>query len=149
MGSRIDLTGPLEFKPENRKPKPIKERAMIVRLRGSGRKTFVPLGGGSGVGTPSDRQRVMVKARSVKGRRNGSAEGLRKHLSYLERSGVGIDGKKPEFLSRDGVTDSRDVRQQVALWAADHHHFRFIISPERTEGVNLEYFVFRLVDVFV
>jgi len=142
MGTRIDLTGPLEFKPENRKPKPAKERALIVRFRGSGRKTFIPL---SGAGKHNDRQRVMVKARSVKGRRNGSAEGLRKHLSYLERSGVGIDGKKPEFLSRDGVTDSREVRQQVALWSADHHHFRFIVSPERTEGVNLEKFASTLV----
>lgn len=145
MVSRINLTGPIEFKPENRKPRFNKERPIMSGFRKLRGRVGAQFSTGARVAGRSDLQRVVVKARSVKGRRNGTAASLRKHLSYLERSGVGQDGKKPEFVGRSGTTNSHDVRKEVVQWAGDHHHFRFIVSPERTEGVNLEQFAERLV----
>lgn len=76
------------------------------------------------------RQRVIVKA--LVSRHTGAAaeraSALGKHVAYLGRSGAGVEGARPEFFERD--QDGVDPAIAVEGWAADRHHFRFIVSPE-------------------
>ena len=76
------------------------------------------------------RQRVIVKALVSRHTGSGAARGaaLARHISYLARSGAGAEGAKPEFFDR--ADDALDAATQTGAWAADRHHFRFIISPE-------------------
>ncbi|QTC92820.1 DUF3363 domain-containing protein [Brevundimonas goettingensis] len=92
------------------------------------------------------RQRVIVKAlvsRHVgKGVDRGAA--LAKHVVYLGRSGAGAEGTRPEFFDRE-----RDgIRPQAATagWSGDRHHFRFIISPEHGDRLELRSYVRAVMD---
>jgi type IV secretory pathway VirD2 relaxase len=74
-------------------------------------------------------QRVIVKthvARHKPGKARGS---LTRHASYLGRDSASADGKPGVFY--DGTQQSLDAKEVTAAWAADRHHFRIIISPER------------------
>ncbi|MBU1540796.1 MAG: DUF3363 domain-containing protein, partial [Alphaproteobacteria bacterium] len=82
------------------------------------------------------RQRVIVKAlvsRHV-GKGADRAAALAAHVSYLGRSGAGVEGARPEFFDReaDGVRPA----VETAGWSADRHHFRFIISPEHGDRID-------------
>ena len=82
------------------------------------------------------RQRVIVKAlvsRHV-GKGAERAAALGKHVSYLGRSGAGVEGARPAFFDReaDGVRPA----VETAGWSADRHHFRFIISPEHGDRIG-------------
>jgi type IV secretory pathway VirD2 relaxase len=76
------------------------------------------------------RQRVIVKA--LVSRHAGSgmqrSAALLAHVSYLGRSGAGVEGARPTFFDRS--REEVEAAQATALWAADRHHFRFIVSPE-------------------
>ncbi|HET6970836.1 MAG TPA: DUF3363 domain-containing protein [Phenylobacterium sp.] len=76
------------------------------------------------------RQRVIVKGLVSKHAGAGATRGvvLAKHLSYLGRSGAGVDGERPAFFDR--FDDGIDAAAATDGWGADRHHFRFIISPE-------------------
>ncbi|MBS0332974.1 MAG: relaxase/mobilization nuclease domain-containing protein, partial [Proteobacteria bacterium] len=76
------------------------------------------------------RQRVIVKALVSKHAGAGAAraEVLAKHVAYLGRSGAGVEGARPSFFDR--ADDELDAATATEGWAADRHHFRFIISPE-------------------
>lgn len=87
------------------------------------------------------RQRVIVKALVSRhiGKGADRAAALAKHVVYLGRSGAGVEGARPEFFDRD-----RDgVRPQVETegWSEDRHHFRFIISPEHGDRLDLKPYV--------
>jgi type IV secretory pathway VirD2 relaxase len=81
------------------------------------------------------RQRVIVKALVSKhtGRDAGRGEALAKHVAYLGRSGAGVDGSRPGFFDR--AEDGVDAAAATSGWAADRHHFRFIISPEHGDRI--------------
>ena len=87
------------------------------------------------------RQRVIVKAlvsRHVgKGADRGAA--LAKHVIYLGRSGAGVEGERPAFFDRE----REGVRPQIETggWSEDRHHFRFIISPEHGDRLELKPYV--------
>ena len=74
-------------------------------------------------------RRVVVKARIVRhqGKRFRSAP-LAKHLGYIQRNGVGQDGRDAELFGADG--DDLDRSSFAERCEDDRHHFRFIISPE-------------------
>lgn len=82
------------------------------------------------------RQRVIVKALVSKHTGRGAARGeaLARHVAYLGRSGAGVDGARPAFFDR--ATDDLDASAATAAWAADRHHFRFIVSPEHGERIS-------------
>lgn len=87
------------------------------------------------------RQRVIVKAlvsRHV-GRGADRAAALAKHVVYLGRSGAGVEGERPEFFDRD--RDALTPASETDGWTADRHHFRFIISPEYGERMDLKAYV--------
>lgn len=82
------------------------------------------------------RQRVIVKALVSRHPGGGAQRGeaLAKHVSYLGRSGAGVEGARPEFFDRG--KDELDASAATAEWAPDRHHFRFIISPEHGDRIS-------------
>ncbi len=87
------------------------------------------------------RQRVIVKAlvsRHV-GRGADRTATLGKHVAYLGRSGAGAEGAKPEFFDRD--RDALSARSETEGWSEDRHHFRFIVSPEHGDRLDLKSYV--------
>lgn len=82
------------------------------------------------------RQRVIVKALVSKhaGRGAQRSEALAKHVAYLGRTGAGADGTDAAFFDR--TDDGLDAAAVSAGWAADRHHFRFIVSPEHGDRIG-------------
>ena len=74
-------------------------------------------------------RRVVVKARVVRhqGKRFRSAP-MAKHLGYLQRDGVGQDGRDADLFGSERDDLERDGF--ATRCEDDRHHFRFIISPE-------------------
>lgn len=81
------------------------------------------------------RQRVVVKALVSRHLGVGVARGaaLARHVSYLGRSGAGLEGAQPEFFDR--TEDAVDAADRTLNWTDDRHHFRFIISPEHGDRI--------------
>ncbi len=86
------------------------------------------------------RQRVIVKALVSRhlGKGADRAAALAKHVVYLGRAGAGVAGARPEFFDRQ----ADGVRPQVETdgWSGDRHHFRFILSPEHGDRLDLKAF---------
>ena len=74
-------------------------------------------------------RRVVVKARIVRhqGKRFRSAP-MAKHLGYLQRDGVGQDGRDADLFGADSDDPGRAGFAERC--EDDRHHFRFIVSPE-------------------
>ena len=82
--------------------------------------------------TPLSR-RVTIKTLLVN-QRQASPQSLAKHLRYIERDGVGRDGKPGQAYGPQ--TDEAYLDAFKERCADDRHHFRFILSPE--DGAELE-----------
>ncbi|MBU0557861.1 MAG: DUF3363 domain-containing protein [Alphaproteobacteria bacterium] len=82
------------------------------------------------------RQRVIVKALVSRhiGKGAERAAALAAHVSYLGRSGAGVEGARPEFFDR--ATDDVRPAAETGSWSEDRHHFRFIISPEHGDRIE-------------
>lgn len=96
------------------------------------------------------RQRVTVKARVVrhKGTRSGggSASGaLRKHVAYLERDGAGELSERGVAFNREGDVSREEVNALTERMTQDRHHFRFIVSPEAGDALDLKPYAQQLV----
>ena len=93
----------------------------------------------------SGRQRVAVKARVVRARPGGQSAGsLRAHLRYIRGRGEGAEGEGIVF-NGSGEVRGEDVLDFAERVADDRHHFRFIISPEGAERLDLKAFTQELV----
>lgn len=81
------------------------------------------------------RQRVIVKALVARHMGKGFERGaaLAAHVSYLARSGAGVEGGRAGFFGRNA--DDLDASAATAGWGEDRHHFRFIISPEHGDRI--------------
>ncbi|WP_309630351.1 DUF3363 domain-containing protein [Brevundimonas sp.] len=92
------------------------------------------------------RQRVIVKALVCRhlGKGAGRAAGLAKHAIYLGRSGAGVEGERPAFFdqSQEGFRPEARTRD----WSDDRHHFRFILSPEHGDRLDLGSWVREVLD---
>lgn len=82
------------------------------------------------------RQRVIVKALVSRhiGKGAERAAALAAHVSYLGRSGAGVEGARPEFFDR--AADDVQPAAETGGWSEDRHHFRFIISPEHGDRIE-------------
>ncbi|MGA0608433.1 type VI secretion protein [Phenylobacterium sp. VNQ135] len=82
------------------------------------------------------RQRVVVKALVSKHAGKGAARAaaLLAHVHYLGRTGAGAEGAAAEFFNR--TQSGIDAAGAAGAWAADRHHFRFIISPEHGDRIH-------------
>lgn len=90
------------------------------------------------------RQRVVVKAMVSRHTGKGAerAAAVAAHVAYLGRHGAGIDGSRPEFFDRDGeVGETPEAVVAARAWGQDRHHFRFIVSPEHGDRLDLKPYV--------
>jgi len=82
-------------------------------------------------------QRVIVKARIVRFNAATGTKAVAAHLHYLVRDGVGVDGEDPKLFTAVGELDEREVRDWIKAGAEDRHQFRFIVSPEHADQLDL------------
>jgi type IV secretory pathway VirD2 relaxase len=88
-------------------------------------------------------RRVVVKAIIKKNNGKNFQENLRKHLEYITRNGAGKDGEKPELFSGD--EESLILKNIEKNFSEAPHNFRFIISPEDGEQIDLNEFTNSLI----
>lgn len=88
-------------------------------------------------------RKVVVKARYVKNNGDGFKDRVRKHLDYITRDHAGKEAHKPELFSSD---DSKDaLKNTIEKFSDAPHNFRFIISPEDGDKLDLNEFSKNLV----
>jgi len=118
--------------------------------RASGAKRYSQTGRGGHAAAQfaarSGRQRVAVKARVVRARPGGQSAGsLRAHLRYIRGRGDGAAGQDGVVFNSEGEVSRQDVLDFAERMDADRHHFRFIISPEGAERLDLKAYTQELV----
>ena len=84
-------------------------------------------------------RRCVVKGRYVKATAR-SHEAMRKHLGYLERDGVERDGSAGELYGADDTFNGKEFGLPLAQ---EQRQFRFIVSPENGEQLDLTGFARR------
>jgi type IV secretory pathway VirD2 relaxase len=89
--------------------------------------------------SPSSR-RCVVKARYVP-IRAGGAQAARQHLAYIERDGVEQDGSKGRLFDGSGDVERETFAAPIA---GEKRQFRFIISPEDGNELDLRDYTSRL-----
>ena len=89
--------------------------------------------------SPSSR-RCVVKARYVP-IRAGGANAARQHLAYIERDGVEQDGSKGRLFDGSGDVERETFAAPIA---GEKRQFRFIISPEDGNELDLREYTSRL-----
>ncbi|MGH7436756.1 MAG: DUF3363 domain-containing protein, partial [Polyangiaceae bacterium] len=87
-----------------------------------------------------DARRVVVKARVVRLTANG-AKSAAVHLRYIERDGVEKDGSKGVLYGPEGPVQRRTFEEPRV---GEAHQFRFIVSPEDADDLDLKAYVRRL-----
>ena len=133
-------TDTLELRPRLRRATEARDVPGRVRLVPSQRHTpsSRAIRGRVAVAVPRDAQRVVVKARIVKPhmyRQTSFTTATQRHLAYLERDGVELDGMAGTLYTRDVTEVDRAVF--LARSAGDPHQFRVIDSPERAQDLDL------------
>src|SRR5579863_9439575 len=84
-------------------------------------------------------RRCVIKAHFVPVRTHG-ARALRMHLDYLERDGVGRDGSPGRLYGADEKFEGEDFRRSLE---GEQRQFRFIVSPEDGDALDLAAFARR------
>lgn len=138
----MDLSGPILLKPKNSRPRKLKEPSLL-RLVPSRRRHAK-----ANRAQQSKNRSVVIKLRIATNDNdtNKAKRRLAQHIRYLERSGVGIDGGKPEMLASKGTLQAKELQDLVREWSQDRHHFRFIISPEDGHAIDLPSFTKELIE---
>jgi hypothetical protein len=86
---------------------------------------------------------VIVKARYVKNNGNGFKEKIKDHLDYITRDHAGKDANKPDLFSEN---ESKDLtKNAITDFSESPHNFRFIISPEDGDKIELKDFTKNLI----
>lgn len=98
------------------------------------------LNGGEGTSPRSYFQRVSVKARFVIGSKGTQSKSIQKHIRYLQREGVSLDGGPGQAFSNLGNLSEEELSQIPKVWDEDRHHWRLIVSPESAMGLDFEAF---------
>ena len=115
-----------------------KLRLSRSRSKRSYAKNRGPIKGVSAPATRSNNpllsRRVIVKARVVKMTSYGIGA-AKLHLRYLDREGTEKDQKKEGFYDKEHVEISR--KDIEAIREGEPHQFRFIVSPEDAERLDL------------
>jgi type IV secretory pathway VirD2 relaxase len=84
-------------------------------------------------------RRAVLKARVVQ-MKAGALKGAALHLRYLQREGVERDGSKGHLYGPDGPANADDFERPVQ---GEKHQFRFILSPEDGEELDMPSYVRR------
>lgn len=89
-------------------------------------------------------RRVIVKAKIVKNMDHSFRERLREHLKYIVRNDAGLHGNKPEILSSH--QEYIQIKNIEKKFSEAPHNFRFIVSPEDGEKIDLKDFTMSLIN---
>jgi type IV secretory pathway VirD2 relaxase len=84
-------------------------------------------------------RRVVLKARVVQ-MKDRALKGAALHLRYIQREGVERDGTKGTLYGPDGPASAEDFERAVP---GEKHQFRFILSPEDGEELDMPSYVRR------
>jgi hypothetical protein len=120
--------------------------ARVLRKYGAGRpgqrKPRPPRPGRVAVREPrASSRRCVIKGSYVQLRTPQGAKAAKDHLGYLERDGVERDGSQGRFYAEDENFSAEEIR---APRDGEQRQFRFIVSPEDTDGLDLTEFTRRL-----
>lgn len=86
---------------------------------------------------------VVVKARYVKNNGIGFKEKIKAHLEYINRDHAGKEHQKAELFSEE---DSKELLKNAAInFSESTHNFRFIVSPEDGDKIDLKEFTKNLI----
>jgi type IV secretory pathway VirD2 relaxase len=133
----------------NREREPTLKRAVIQRLAsmvsrrtpgGAGARPIPQLARHDMRSMPALSRRCVVKARYVQMRAGGD-KAARRHLAYIERDGVEKDGSKGRLFDRAGDVDRVAFGAEIA---GEQRQFRFIVSPEDGNDLDLRDYTNRL-----
>lgn len=81
---------------------------------------------------------VIIKARYIKNNGASFKEKIKAHLAYISRDHAGKECQKAELFSDE---ESKEFLQNtIANFNESPHNFRFIISPEDGDKIDLKYF---------
>ena len=102
-------------------------------------------GGGVTIRAYRFAQCVVVKTRvqRVTGKNPGAA--IRKRLNYIEREGVAKDGGQGQIFGQEDTLDKEGVEAFAERGESCRHQFRFIVSPEQGNELDLEAYTRALV----
>ncbi|MEE9913996.1 MAG: DUF3363 domain-containing protein [Deltaproteobacteria bacterium] len=123
----------------------------LKRLGGSryGSISGLAKGGGKGRGGlqfQPGQQRVVVKNRIVKSRGAGNKL-IGKHINYITRDGVEMDGKQARaFDEKTNSLSKEELKSFTSKCEVDRHSFRLIISPENARDLELKQYTRDLID---
>jgi type IV secretory pathway VirD2 relaxase len=84
-------------------------------------------------------RRAVIKARVVQ-MKGTALKGAALHLRYIQREGVERDGTKGNLYGPDGPANAEDFERPVQ---GEKHQFRFILSPEDGEELDMPSYVRR------
>jgi type IV secretory pathway VirD2 relaxase len=104
------------------------------RLGGKGAARLPPT---AGFGPRQNARRVVVKAHVQKLGGHG-AQAAARHLRYIERDGVEKDGSPGVLYGPEGPA-ARETFEQPRV--GERHQFRFIVSPEDAQDLDLTVYV--------
>lgn len=83
-------------------------------------------------------RKVIIKAKYVKNNGGSFKEKIRAHLSYIGRDHAGKDSTKPDLFSNEAT--QINIKNATEKFSQAEHNFRFIISPENGDKINLKEF---------
>lgn len=81
---------------------------------------------------------VIFKAKYVKNNGKDFSEKIKAHLYYISREEAGLEGQKAELFSNHDSALS--ISALAELFSDSPHNFRFIISPESGDKLDLKEF---------
>jgi type IV secretory pathway VirD2 relaxase len=84
-------------------------------------------------------RRAVIKARVVQ-MKGTALKGAALHLRYIQREGVERDGTKGNLYGPDGPANADDFERPLA---GEKHQFRFILSPEDGDELDMPSYVRR------
>ena len=120
--------------------------ARVLRKNGGGRpgqrNPRPPRPGRVAVREPgASSRRCVIKAHYVQLWTPEGAKAAKEHLGYLERDGVERDGSPGRFYAADESFVADEIREPLE---GEERQFRFIVSPEEADGLDLTEFARRL-----
>jgi Protein of unknown function (DUF3363) len=122
------------------------ELARVFRRYGGGRpgqrNPRPPRPGRVAVREPgASSRRCVIKAHYVQLRTPQGAKSAKEHLEYLERDGVERDGSPGRFYAANENFIAEEIRAPLE---GEERQFRFIVSPDDIDGLDLTEFTRRL-----
>lgn len=88
---------------------------------------------------------VIFKAKYVKNNGKDFSEKIKTHLYYITREEAGLEGQKAELFSNHDSAPS--ISELADSFSKSPHNFRFIISPENGDKLDLKEFTKELIEI--